>query len=198
MLTAIKMDRPQYWCFKCDCGKEVVKYVYHVLSGHTASCGCDSIRRRMLGLFKHGDSINPKGLYNTWAGMKNRCSPKSIKRYPAYSGRGITICPQWMDYMTFKAWALSSGYSKGLTIDRIDPNGNYEPDNCRWATMKMQNNNQRKTRMVSAFGKTQALAFWVLEKNIPYWVLYERIFKKKLSPEEALNKPWTKGMAVSR
>jgi hypothetical protein len=125
-----------WWC-RCDCGKEKAISGHHLRAGQSTSCGCVRIRRR-----KHGDAGSK--LYQVWANMKQRCLNSRNKRYKDWGGRGITVCKEWLEsYDKFKAWAISSGYREGLSIDRIDNDGDYCPDNCRWATASEQRRNQR-------------------------------------------------------
>lgn len=142
------------WYCECECGTRRHVPRYTLLSGASKSCGCsrytgsNSIGERTR---KHGDFGTR--LYGIWAAMKRRCYNPNVKFYHDYGGRGITVCDEWLDYIPFKEWALANGYEEGLTIDRIDVNGNYCPENCRWVTQREQCNNTRKTRIVEYNGK---------------------------------------------
>lgn len=120
----------------CDCGKTFIARSNNLKSGATKSCGCANFRSR-----KHGESQTR--LYGIWYTMRYRCNSSLAGDYRYYGGRGIKVCDGWSDFMTFKQWALSHGYSDDLTIDRINNDGNYEPSNCRWTTMKEQSRNKR-------------------------------------------------------
>jgi len=134
------------WKCVCDCGNEVVKSGHELMEGKTVSCGCyknDMIRARRL---KHGGS--EERLYNIWEAMKKRCNNQRCPDYKNYGAMGVTVCDEWYDYGTFREWALTNGYDPNAefskcTLDRINPFGNYEPSNCRWADMKVQRNNRR-------------------------------------------------------
>lgn len=143
-------------------------------SGHTQSCGClhnDLLAERHL---THGDSASR--LYNIWAGMRNRCNNENNQAYKHYGGRGISICKEWDDsYETFKEWAVSHGYSEHLTIDRIDVNGDYCPDNCKWSTDKEQSRNTRRNIMLTLNGETKCVSAWAEELGVNPFTLYRRI-----------------------
>ena len=135
----------------------------------------------------HGDSTTR--LYGLWCTMKSRCYNPNMTSYEYYGGRGITICDEWRtSYAAFKEWALENGYKQGLTIDRIDVNGNYCPENCRWATRKEQNRNTRKNRIFTIGGKTQCMADWEEDAGISHQII-DRRMKKGLTFEEAIKKP---------
>lgn len=138
-----KIGRRFWWECRCTCG--VTKSICgdNLKSGRTNSCGC---LRKEGNQWSHGRSHT--SLYNSLRAMKERCRLKSHPGYKNYGGRGITVCEEWCQpksgAVNFINWALANGYSEGLTIDRIDVNGNYEPSNCRWVTMKEQSQNKRK------------------------------------------------------
>lgn len=121
--------------------------------------------------------------------MRQRCNNPKNRDYKYYGGRGITICSDWDSYIDFKDWALSHGYSVKLTIDRIDENGNYNPDNCRWATREEQNRNKRSVVKLSYNGEILTIQEWALKTGIPAKTIYNRIHKANWSVEESLTTP---------
>lgn len=131
------------WLCKCSCGKEKVILGESLKSGNTQSCGCFGSETKRKNRIKHGESHKSR-IYGIWSGMRNRCNCKNRVTYKYYGGRGISVCKEWNDFPAFKNWALSNGYLDNLTLDRIDSNGNYEPDNCRWITIQDQQLNRRK------------------------------------------------------
>ena len=106
-------------------------------------------------------------LFKIWEGMKERCYRAKHPHYKDYGGRGIEICKSWMDFLTFRDWALSSGYSENLTIDRVDVNGNYEPGNCRWIPLSEQAKNTRRNHYVTVNGETMILSECSQKYGIP-------------------------------
>jgi hypothetical protein len=114
---------------------------------------------------KHGDA-SKRGeyhrLYRIWGAMISRCTKTRCNEYPHYGGRGIFICREWFDYQTFKDWALKAGYADGLEIDRIDNDGNYSPENCRFTTHAVNMGNRRVSHLLTLCGRTECLAAWDL------------------------------------
>lgn len=178
--------RRKFLC-KCDCGNDRAVTGESLRSGHTQSCGCLHIERAREGNLKHGHVTNrkPTPTYNSWFDMVRRCTDNKRKAYKNYGGRGITICDRWR---TFENFLADMGECPpGLTLDRIDNNGNYEPGNCRWATKKEQNRNQRTNRWIEFHGQKKILADWARDIGIQTATLIERI--EKWSLEDALTRP---------
>jgi hypothetical protein len=117
-------------------------------------------------------------IYNIWAVMKRRCTNPNNKEFGRYGARGITICDEWQDFMSFYKWAIENNYTEELTLDRIDNNGNYEPSNCRWVTMKEQQRNRSNNHLITYEGKTLTISQWAEERNINHDTLFSRINKR--------------------
>ncbi len=132
----------RHWICKCDCPTTRILEVQqrHFLRMGKKDCGCDNRRKLLIANTTHGDS--GKRLYNIWKGIINRCESFNWGNYKRYGGAGIKVCDEWHSYDTFKEWSLNNGYADNLSIDRQNYKGNYEPCNCRWATMIEQANNK--------------------------------------------------------
>ena len=135
---------------------------------------------------KHGGRYTR--LYYIWKTMRQRCNNPNCTKYGIYGQRGVTICDEWNDFAEFRKWALSSGYTDNLTIDRIDVNGNYEPSNCRWATAKEQSNNRRNTFYLECYGERHNLDEWSKITGIGAKLIWERVYRG-WSAEKALTTP---------
>ena len=171
-----------YYLCKCSCGKEVLVEKWNLLTGHSKSCGC----RKQEGLNKKSLGKSGERIYHIWANIKQRCCNKNQKLYRLYGARGIKMCSEWKEsFVKFYEWAISNGYSIELTIDRIDTNGNYCPQNCRWTTMKEQNRNRRNNKIISFCGEEHCVAEWAEIKKIKPSTLYNR-FLCGWSAEKAL------------
>lgn len=178
------------WLCDCDCGKTII--VVGNKLRRQKSCGCQ--RRAFLSEFnkmtKTTHGMRYTRLYKIWRSMKNRCSCSSWEDYKNYGGRGITVCDEWKEsFESFRDWAFANGYSDGLSIDRIDVNGNYEPSNCRWATVKQQANNTRSNLYLEFNGEVKTAKEWADELGLNYNTLYSRITTKGWSVEKALTTP---------
>lgn len=186
-IQRIAFDKNHHSLWQCECSCEehnlIVVDIYSLKSGHTKSCGClkketscqngkksrDKIRQQST---IHGETKTR--LYHIWSNMKQRCNNISHKDYPNYGGRGITYCPEWENYLNFRIWAFDNGYNNSLTLDRIDCNGNYSPDNCKWATLIDQARNKRKTLYMTIGGVTHTLCEWAEISGINYRTLKYR------------------------
>lgn len=142
---------------QCDCGNIITKRVDWL--NDKSSCGCETIKLRVEGLKTHG--MSKTKLYKVWNTMKSRCFRKKDKRYSNYGGRGISVCKEWEKFEPFYQWAISNGYKEGLTIERINVNGNYEPKNCKWITLKEQALNTTQNHVITYKGETHCLIEWV-------------------------------------
>lgn len=116
-------------------------------------------------------------LYNIWTQMNQRCVNQNLEHYSNYGGRGISVCDEWKEFEVFVEWAKRNGYKDGLTIDRIDVDGNYEPGNCKWSTDVEQQRNKRNSRYVTINGETKTVAEWAEISEVPYKTLQRRIYK---------------------
>ena len=135
--------------------------------------------------FKHGGKGSR--LYSIWKDMRRRCTNKI--KYPNWAGRGISFCYEWNDFVSFKTWAMSNGYNDNLTIDRIDNNGNYQPNNCRWVTKLVQGNNKRNNIIYIVRGKKMTAREISIKYDIPYSRFRDRVHKLKWTINKAIKEP---------
>lgn len=174
----IEPGRPRWVC-QCDCGTIVTVDSRSLSPKRTKSCGCiNSERARKLALdhITHGQTKTR--LYNIWYNMRNRCNKKSAVDYCRYGGRGIEVCEAWQNSFTpFFEWAMANGYRDDLTLDRIDNNGNYCPENCRWADSETQNNNRRSNHYITYSGETLTVSQWARRLGINKVTLQSRLSK---------------------
>jgi hypothetical protein len=194
-LTAISRqyqgeDGAWYWLCKCECGNEIICNLGRLNSGNTKSCGCLKRDTTSSLMRKHGMTKTKLGV--VFKGIKQRCSnPKHIG-YKNYGGRGIYVCEEWLNNSSlFFEWAAESGYEEGLVIDRIDNDGPYSPENCRWVTPAKNSYNKRDTLFLTFNGRTLAVSEWAEELNINSKTIASRI-RAGYTAEEALSTSFLK------
>lgn len=185
-----KEGQKLYLC-KCDCGGTKKVKTGALRSGHVNSCGClqrecSSNKFKKLNT-RHGGCGTR--LYSIWFDMRQRCSWDGAINWHLYGGRGIKVCDEWQaDFVPFRDWALANGYSDELTLDRIDVNGDYCPENCRWANLDEQNNNKRTCIYATIGGVTKSVTQWCRETGVPRHTAYSRI-RRGWKPELAVTEP---------
>lgn len=160
------------WLCHCDCGNDTIVTSGHLRSGSTKSCGC---------LWKRKSKYDGEGsydpMYPTWNNMINRCNNPNSNRYDDYGGRGITVCDEWLDFNNFRNWANETKTDETLTLDRLNNDLGYSPDNCRWATAKEQNSNKRNNLLFELNGEICTLKEWCRRFNVNYLTIYSRIYR---------------------
>ena len=190
----VVIERGQYeksgsatWVCICDCGNKKTISGADLRKGHTQSCGCLQIERTKNRNFLNGQE--PKDLYHVWVSMRQRIYNHKHKSFNDYGGRGITICEEWdKSYIAFRTWAIANGYEKGLTIDRIDNEKGYCPENCRWVSQKTQANNRRNNTVITYLGESKTISEWADVFHIKSGTLTQRI-RKGWPIEKALTMP---------
>lgn len=172
------------WECICDCGNTSIVPTASLRTGNTKSCGCLSK--------SHGGSGTR--LYIVWTRMMDRCYRTKTERYKNYGARGITVCDDWHDFSNFRDWAMQSGYDPqakryDCTLDRIDVNGNYEPSNCRWITMKEQSQNTTRSHFVTVNGETLTLSQASEKYDISAATIWARLMTLGWDDENAVLTP---------
>ena len=169
----------EYYLCSCSCGNIAIVQKSNLVRGHTKSCGCygkETSTQNVLKNKTHG--LTRTRIYKIYKGMKRRCLRESEKAYKYYGARGVTICEEWLnDFLAFYNWSMKNGYSEELSIDRIDYNGNYEPNNCRWTSAKEQANNTRRNHSISYNGETHNICEWENLTGIDRHAIKARIEK---------------------
>lgn len=185
----IHLDNENRWKIicKCDCGGEIYVMPYQLKNGSVKSCGCEKIKPHHV---THNRSKCE--MFGTWKQMISRCSNPSNKKYSDYGGRGISVCEEWLNFDKFNDWVNSvGGRPNGYTLDRIDTNGNYCPDNCRFVPWSIQASNKRTSHLIEYKGEVKALSVWAKELCIPYYIIEHRI-NRGWNVERALTTPVAK------
>ena len=187
VIELVKINNRSHWLCKCDCGKETLAQGGYLISGHKKSCGClhDDLSRERLTKMNETHGESKTRLYKIWSDIKKRCYCKTFWAFDRYGGRGIKLCEEWHDYPTFRDWCINNGYAENLTIDRIDNDGNYQPDNCRWVDRKTQANNKSNVRHITYKGETKTISEWAEIVGVNRQTLYSRIFTYNIPLEEA-------------
>lgn len=192
----VHKNRVWHWRCRCDCGNEIVTIAGNVKQGLSKSCGCVAAKKASERLTKHG--MSRTRLANTFANMKSRCYNPKDKFYKDWGGRGIKIYDEWLsDRTKFYEWAMSNGYKEDLSIERIDVNGDYCPENCCWIPVRQQAWNRRNSRMFTYNGERKCLSEWCKVLNVDERVVRARI-SRGASFEEAITAPVKKGVMAQK
>jgi hypothetical protein len=168
-----------YWHCKCDCGNEIITMAQNLYRGFTHSCGClaKELHQKEMSEMSYRHGLGHTRLCRLYHGMIYRCYNKNAKTYNNYGGRGIKICDEWLNnFVSFYNWAITHGYHDALSIDRIDVNGNYCPENCRWANKITQARNKRNNVHLIINGEDKTMAEWAELSGIgikTMWMRYK-------------------------
>ena len=197
------------WLCECDCELRTIKAVQgkHLKNGKSTKCIYCSRLENSKRLVERNKSILPEHLkkptspeelalkntrcriYTIWNNIKRRCNDENSEKYPRYGGRGIKICNEWYVFDAFYEWALNNGYKDNLSIDRMDNDGNYEPNNCRWVDDIVQANNKSTNHLIEYNGETHTLQEWSRIVGIDRRTIWKRIIQYGWSVSDALEKP---------
>lgn len=173
------------WCSICECGNIALSRTSDLVSGDTGSCGCRQIEAVKRTMTTHGHA-NKHPLYRTWKAMRRRCLGKNTVFYHNYGGRGIKVLEPWLsDFESFRQDMVES-WQPGLTIERIDTNGHYCKDNCRWATKLEQACNTRRSRFLTVGGLRLTVSQWARKVGCSHTIIHSRL-KRGWTPEDAVN-----------
>lgn len=184
-------SKKTYWKCKCSCGKETIVESSKIKGGYTKSCGClneENRKHHVEELTTH--KMSGTKLFKIWCSMRKRCENEKETAYMWYGGRGIKVCSEWKGengFQNFYNWSVKNGYKNGLSIDRIDFNGNYEPSNCRWITQKEQCNNTRRNIYIDYNGERKTLSELCEIHNLKYGIMYHRVCNLEIPFEIAMN-----------
>ncbi len=183
--------RQSKWLCKCDCGNEKIVVGQNLTRSWTRSCGCFRKRTTTTRKTKHGMSTTPE--YRTWEHIIQRCHNQNYTQFHLYGGRGIYVCDEWRaSFVTFFS-DMGKRPSAKHSIDRIDGNGPYSPENCRWATTEQQAKNRRNVRIITVAGVSHSIPEWSELTGIPYGTLATRLSRWH-DDEKAITTPYTQSM----
>lgn len=178
--------RRAYWMCQCDCGNIRAMRISRVVAGIAMACGC---MKGKCGT-RHGHAVNggTTPTFKAWSSMRGRCNNPNGRGFKHYGGRGIQVCARWDKFENFLS-DMGERPSNRHSLDRIDVNGNYEPNNCRWATNLVQNRNKTNNHVVEFRGKSQPVTAWAEEVGLPPHVIFSRLKNPKWTIERALMEP---------
>lgn len=173
-----KSPKRTKWICRCDCGTTKSIYRDALIQGKTHSCGCKQYAGKKGINSTHG--MSGTRIYHTWVSMRKRCSSNaSSKDTKGYYNRGIKVCSEWSSFEKFYDWAMANGYDDTLTIDRIDNDGDYTPDNCRWVSLEEQQSNKTTTTYILYNGEEQCLHKVCVQIGFPYKTAHKRLQRMK-------------------
>lgn len=173
------------WLCACDCGQTIVARGAHLRSGNTRSCGCLDKEADNKRNYRHG--LWASRIYRIYYHMRDRCYNRKSVSYPYYGGRGIAISPEWDTFEKFYVWAIENGYNYGMTIDRINVFGNYEPGNCRWIPLEAQAENTTRSHTITIGSISKTINEWAEETGLSRSTILSRL-QRGWSPEDAVMK----------
>ena len=199
-----KIPGKYHWECQCDCGNTCIVNGAYLRNGKTKSCGCLKEEVLKNGANRNASLLSGTRLYHIWFGMKSRCDREKNQAYERYGKRGIAVCDEWNGkdgFIRFYEWAMNNGYDESLSLDRIDNDGGYSPDNCRWTTEKVQANNRRSNRRFEVNGEIKTLAELCEEYHVSYQMVQNRV-NRGWNIIDALTmppkrEPWNKNMKIS-
>lgn len=161
------------WLCQCDCGNQTIVRSNNLKGGRTKSCGHQNEKHSHSAAANDGKNTPT---YNSWLAMKTRCYNSNAANYHNYGGRGIVVCDRWLN--SFNAFLADMGECpEGMSIDRIDNDGNYQPSNCKWSTKREQDNNRRTNRNITLQGRTQTMTQWCRELNLNKDTIKRRLYR---------------------
>ena len=183
-----------FWKCLCDCGNISYVSATHLKSNHTTSCGCAlKQHQKNLGEYNYANGLSNTRIGRIYYNMINRCKNPNVSSYKYYGAMQIKVCEKWQPknngFKNFCDWAFQNGYNENLTIDRIDNNGNYEPNNCRWVDLYIQANNKKKTKRYEYKGEKLTIAEISRKYNIGYFLLHSRVERLGWDIVEAVETP---------
>jgi hypothetical protein len=178
------------WVCQCACGtvKSIPSNSLRRPKPWTPVTSCGCLAKDILVARLQTHRMSDTSLYRRWNGLRQRCENPRNPDYASYGGRGIRVCPEWISFEEFARWALNAGYDESLTIDRIDNDKGYSPDNCRWVSIRDNCNNTSRTPKYDFFGERMTIPDAARKFDCSYAALYDRIRRKGQSPETSVSK----------